>query len=92
MVTVSDNPKWHEDILKVINAFKDSFAFYNCDVIDFLNAMKTMLNYSNQDPVIVFDQKIAPKGPKKGKRGPKCGQIYNKKLRLFFQNQSWLST
>ena len=42
MVTVSDNPKWHEDILKVINAFKDSFAFYNCDVIDFLNAMKTM--------------------------------------------------
>ena len=57
MVTVSDNPKWHEDILKVINAFKDSFALYNCDVIDFLNAMKTMLNYSNQVPVIVFDQK-----------------------------------
>ena len=51
MVTVSDNPKWHEDILKVINAFKDSFAFYYCDVIDFLNAMKTMLNYRNLVPV-----------------------------------------
>ena len=34
---------------------------------------------------------IAPKGPKKCKKGPKCGQIENKKIWLYIQNQSWLS-
>ena len=37
------------------------------------------------------EQKIAPKGPKKYKKGPKYGQIENKKIWLYFQNQSWLS-
>ena len=37
-------------------------------------------------------QKIALKGPKNYKGGPKCGRIKNKKMWLYFQNQSWLST
>ena len=36
--------------------------------------------------------KNSPKGPKKCKKSPKCDQIKNKKIELYFQNQSWLST
>ena len=36
-------------------------------------------------------QKKNPKGPKKRKKGPKFGRIKNKKIELYFQNQSWLS-
>ena len=37
-------------------------------------------------------QKLAPKSPKKCKRGPKCDWIKNKKIGLYFQNQRWLFT
>ena len=33
-----------------------------------------------------------PKRPKKGKKGPKFGQSKRKKIELYFQNQSWLTT
>ena len=33
--------------------------------------------------------KNSPEGPKKLQKGPKFGQIENKKIGLYFQNQNW---
>ena len=50
------------------------------------------LNLTPTPKIATKDQKIAQKVSKKCKRGQKCGQIENKKLGLYFQNQSRLST
>ena len=39
-----------------------------------------------------LNPKNSPQSPKMGKKGPKFGRSKNKKIELYFQNQSWLTT
>ena len=44
-------------------------------------------------PKKVFEHDPNPENsPKSAKKGPKFGQIKNKKIGLYFQNKSWLTT
>ena len=61
-------------------------------ICGYCNTCKTLFHETIADEVFFLPKQTKPQGPKKYKKSPKCGQIKDKKIGLYFWNPNWLST